>query len=188
MIQLGGSTVVQDDRDARAHTAEVELTTAELARHHADVARYLVRQGAAFDVAEDLASEAIIRLWLRMQDGLRPRSRTGYLFRIARNLLIDYVRQADRERMRAEALAVRAARQSSAAGDATDAIALTLVIDVARKQLPRRFQRVLVCTLDLGMSLAETAAALGLPSPGAAAVLAHRARRALVDALVDLSA
>lgn len=164
---------------ATAEAEHKDSTTVELAAQHEGLVRFLVRAGASRDDAEDIASEAIIRMWSRIREGLRPLSTTAYLRRIARNLLVDQVRREARDRVRAEALAARAAH-SSVVADEAGSVALTVTVDRARRKLPHHYQQVLVCTLDLGMSRAETASALGLTSPGAAAVLAYRARKALI--------
>lgn len=58
------------------------------------VTRYLVGLGAAHAVAEDLAQEALLRLWQRADSYDAARSSVGtWLFRIARNLHIDRVRR-----------------------------------------------------------------------------------------------
>jgi RNA polymerase sigma-70 factor (ECF subfamily) len=81
-------------------------------RHHLAVYRYFLRMTGQRELAEDLTQE----LFLRVVRGLAGCQDTGrelpWLFRIARNLLIDYQRQAGRQVMvplnEAEALTVTA--------------------------------------------------------------------------------
>lgn len=177
---LPGDRTAASLNDDRA----VPSSTGEAAAEHDDLTRYLHRTGASLDAAEDLASEAIARLWVAGRNGFVPRSRTAYLRTVARRLLVDLIRRERRERARNETIAIRLHLDARAAchGDPQHQI-LTLAVDMARAQLPPRYRRVLECTLDQQMTLEQTAEALGLPSPGAAGVLAHRARKALVKLL-----
>ncbi|MDN3522212.1 RNA polymerase sigma factor [Halomonas ramblicola] len=72
-------------------TAQIDLDT--LFRHHAgDLAGYLKRQLACPDLAEDLCQDVFLRIGqLRDPEALtQPRA---YLFRIARNLIVDHHRR-----------------------------------------------------------------------------------------------
>ncbi len=58
--------------------------------------RFFLAYGADADMADDLVNETFIRLWEHL-DAYQERDRfEGYLFRIARNLLIDKQRQESR--------------------------------------------------------------------------------------------
>lgn len=161
-------------------------STDEVAAEHRDLTRYLHRAGASVEAAEDLASEAIARLWVAGRTGFVPRSRTAYLRTVGRRLLVDLIRRERRERARNETMAIRLHLDARAAchGDPQHQI-LTLAVDMARAQLPPSYREVLACTVDQQMTLEQTAEALGLPSAGAAGALAHRARKALVKLLRD---
>ncbi len=65
-------------------------------RYGARLYRFFLAYGADADMADDLVNETFIRLWEHL-DAYQERDRfEGYLFRIARNLLIDRQRQESR--------------------------------------------------------------------------------------------
>ncbi|GAA4081600.1 RNA polymerase sigma factor [Nocardioides kongjuensis] len=186
--QLGGQTAQPNARVLTGDESE-ELepqTGAQLAAEHQELSQYLRRAGAIGADADDLASEAICRLWVASQKGFSANSRAACLRTIARRLYIDHVRSLARERALEQVLLakVRTAPYPSNLTDPQDE-ALRIAVEVARARLPIRFQRVLICTVDAQLTLEQTAVALGLPSGGAAGVLAHRARRALAASLTD---
>ncbi|NPA92685.1 MAG: RNA polymerase sigma factor [Chloroflexi bacterium] len=65
-------------------------------RYGARLYRFFLAYGVDTDMANDLVNETFIRLWEHL-DAYQERDRfEGYLFRIARNLLIDKQRQENR--------------------------------------------------------------------------------------------
>ena len=60
-------------------------------RYHVSVFRYFQRATGSRDLAEDLTQELFVRV-VRGLGTYRPVFETGWLFRIARNLLLDYQR------------------------------------------------------------------------------------------------
>ncbi|GAA4081591.1 hypothetical protein GCM10023066_11760 [Nocardioides kongjuensis] len=143
---------------------------------------YLVRHGVDPATAEDLAAEAVLRLWCRLQSGYRPECAAAYLMCIVRNLRCDHERQSAREWARfAQLSALAHCGDIPGANDdrSPEGVAEVLTLREARRRLPRRYQQVLFCLVELDMSYEQIVRHLGLPSRGAAAVLVHRARTAL---------
>lgn len=66
------------------------------ARHHRDVYRYLVRMTGHRDVADDLAQEVFLRVVRGLRDGGSIGHERGWVFSIARHLLVDRQREAQR--------------------------------------------------------------------------------------------
>lgn len=158
-------------------------TPDELVEWQRNAIGYLHRLGAPHDLSEDLASEGILRLLLHLCKGGRPVSSSAYVFRIVHNLWVDQLRQASRDRHRLAELVSREMIRPVAGSD--ESIAMAAAIGDARSRLPLRHQQALVCSLDLDMNSHQIAMTLNLPSAGAAAVLTHRARRALADLLLE---
>ncbi len=72
-------------------TAQIDLDT--LFRHHAgDLAGYLRRQLACPDLAEDLCQDVFLRIGQQREPEALAQPR-AYLFRIARNLIVDHHRR-----------------------------------------------------------------------------------------------
>ena len=59
------------------------------ARHHRDIYRYLVRMTGQQDAAEDLRQEVFLRVVRALRNGGPVGHERGWVFSIARNLLID---------------------------------------------------------------------------------------------------
>jgi RNA polymerase sigma-70 factor (ECF subfamily) len=117
------------------------------------------------DLAEDLAQDAVVRLcrhWRRVRVMDSP---VGWLHRVARNLAHSYFRRL-RARTRAEN---RAAKRVRVEGEA-DVVA----IRVAVAALPERERDAIVLRFYVGLSVRDTAEALGCPE-GTVKTLTHRA-------------
>lgn len=66
------------------------------ARHHRDVFRYLARMTGNPDAAEDLRQEVFLRIVRALRNGGPVDHERGWVFSIARNLLLDRRRQESR--------------------------------------------------------------------------------------------
>jgi RNA polymerase sigma-70 factor (ECF subfamily) len=76
---------------------------AVFARHHRDILRYLAHMTGRLDEAEDLAQEVFIRVIRTLQNGGSIGHERGWVFSIARNLLVDRHREQLRQAPRIEA-------------------------------------------------------------------------------------
>ena len=128
--------------------------------------------------AEDLLHEVFVKATRALEGGERPANLSAWLYRIARNTLIDHVR---RERP-AEALPVNL--------EATDAVVLppeqtlALCLKPFIRELPAKYRDVLLATAIEGRSLADWARDRGL-SASAAKSRASRARTMLRSKVLD---
>jgi RNA polymerase sigma-70 factor, ECF subfamily len=59
------------------------------------VCRYLILSSVGRGVAEDLAQEAFLRLYACMEKGQSVDNVSAWVFRVARNLAVDYLRKKD---------------------------------------------------------------------------------------------
>jgi RNA polymerase sigma-70 factor, ECF subfamily len=138
--------LVSADRDA----------TALLWRQFADPLRSFLRARTrtATD-ADDLLSEVFIRIQKRLPDLREPAKLQGWVYRIARNVVIDHYRK------RRDHLAFKAEMESEdVLGN--DAIDLTPALRAFIAALPREYREPLVRHEFQGEPLNEIAAALGL--------------------------
>jgi RNA polymerase sigma-70 factor (ECF subfamily) len=67
------------------------------ARHHRDVLRYLAHMTGRLDEAEDLAQEVFMKVIRALHDGGAIDHDRGWVFSIARNLLVDRYRDQQRQ-------------------------------------------------------------------------------------------
>ena len=151
---------------------------AGLYRDHArDVHRFALFLSGDRALAEDLVSEAFVRVWT-------ARSRVdlstvrGYLFAIVRNLFLQNV---SRERRRASLSDGMPADQPGPEERATDQSALRAVL-AGMAALPEIDRAALLMRADDGLPYEEIARALGI-STASAKVKVHRARLKLAETL-----
>ncbi len=83
------------------------------ARHHRDIYRYLVRMTGRPDVADDLSQDVFLRVVRALRNGGSIGHERGWVFSIARNVLLDRGR-ADRRQPSGPAAAEPAAAATQA--------------------------------------------------------------------------
>ena len=127
--------------------------------------------------AEELAQEALVRLWQRWRRVRRLEHPAAWLHRVAINLAIDDHRRRGAERRALDRLAPPTVAAS--APEPRDDVRLALL------RLPERQRAAVVLRYLLDLPVSEVAAALDL-SEGATRALTHRAVEAL-RADVDLA-
>lgn len=129
-------------------------------------------------LAEDLLHEVFVKATRALERGERPNNLSAWLYRIARNTLIDHVR---RERT-VEALPdnLEADGPFNLPPEQTLALCLKPFI----QELPEKYRAVLLATAIEGRSLADWARDVGL-SPSAAKSRASRGRAMLRDKVLD---
>jgi RNA polymerase sigma-70 factor (ECF subfamily) len=96
--------------DAKSHNLvlarELLLTEGRTSEHQVKVSkifellwepvcRYLILSSVSRAVAEDLAQEAFLRLYSSMEKGQPVENVNAWVFRVARNLAVDYLRKKD---------------------------------------------------------------------------------------------
>lgn len=142
-------------------------------RHARDVFRYALALTGRMEDAEDLTSEAFVRIWEAGTD-IEELTVRGYLVAIVRNLHRSSWR---RERRRA----AMPAEVAAPAADPLAAIELERVL-AALARLPELDRDILSLRAEAELSFDEIAAITGL-SVEAARVRVHRARKRLMEVL-----
>ena len=110
-----------------------------------------------FHLAEELAQEALARVWRDWPAVQRKDSPEAWTYRVAMNLASSHFRRRRAERRARERLSVP---EEAVAVDVGDSV----VIRDALQELPARYRAVLVLRFYLQYSVAETAAALQMPT------------------------
>lgn len=127
-------------------------------------------------LSEDLAQETFVLVFLKLPE--EPEYIAQWLYRVARNLYIDWVRKNGKE-IPAEPFGERTP------SDERDPLALILQkeeSEILRKHLKKLSlaeRKMIECFYQKGLSGMETAALLGV-SPGSVRVTLHRARAKLM--------
>jgi RNA polymerase sigma-70 factor (ECF subfamily) len=146
-------------------------------RYSEAIYRYLYRYLGDAELAEDLTSEVFLRLLRALNTRREPRDRLqGWLYRVARNLAMDWFRQ------QAKATTVSLHEELVADGDAP-------LAEVEKNQAHRRLrqaiyqltpsqQQVIFLRFGEGLSIAEVGRLMG-KSEGAIKLLQYRAVRRL---------
>lgn len=144
-------------------------------RHVQSIYAYLRRRGLGDADAQDLTG-ATFELALRRRGQYRPDRGTvrAWLFGIATNQHLDMLRATSRRSGDRAQRAMRLLSDTAASVDADDDSELR----AALSRLPSRYHAVLALRFIAELSLAEVAAALGMP-PARCAVVTHRALAAL---------
>ncbi len=184
--EIGGriaDSVAMDRLVARAQGGDVEAVGALYDKHHGTIFRYLRLRTSDQQAAEDLTGEVFIRMLQALQQtGLPFRA---WLFRIARNLLVDHYRKpADRR-----AIAIEEAEAPREPGSEPDrALDTKLTLERLSRELSTidATQRdVVVLRFLSGLSIRETAKVLG-KTEAAVKALQHRGLRALRKGLTQV--
>ena len=132
--------------------------------------------------AEDVAQETLLRAWRHREVLDRPSPAVrGWLFTVARNILIDEWRS---KRSRAETT-VAEVPEPAASGDHTDQLLLSWVVADALTKLSTEHRAVLLECYYRGRSVSEAATRLGVPE-GTVKSRTHYALRALRLALEEM--
>lgn len=130
--------------------------------HAAPVWRYVVRLTGDRAGAEDIVQETLLRAWrnprILEQD---PATMRSWLITVARNLVIDEARSA--RRRHEQVVAELPERGDASSGDDTDALFESLLVEEALAAVSAEHREVIVHAYFGGLSVAQTAAALGIP-------------------------
>lgn len=169
---------------ARAQRGDVEAIGTLYDQHQNAVFRYLWARLGQRPLAEDLTGEVFMRMLTALPNYRPTAPFRAWLYRIARNLLIDHYRK----RGQATTLPLETAEpQPAADADLLTVVEQTLTINRLQKALAHleETQREVVTLRFLaGLSLQETAAALD-KTEAAIKALQHRGLAALRQALTE---
>jgi RNA polymerase sigma-70 factor (ECF subfamily) len=162
------------DRD---ETAGRLIDFASLYEAHAqDTRRFALYLSGDASLADDLVSEAFVRVWTARERVALPTVR-GYLFATVRNL---FLRHVDRQK-RGAPLDDRAVDGRPGPEDQASGQSELRVVLAALNRLPEVDRAAVLMRADQGLSYEEIAVALGV-SVTAAKVKVHRARLKLAEA------
>lgn len=178
MNRSGDPSVSYDVEDADA--ALVRLLHEE---HAGPLYAFCVRFTGDPQRAEDVVQEVFLRAWRHLEGtDLRTRPVRPWLLQVARNLLTDAHRA---ERSRPVLVTADGALESTQASDELDRAIEAWQVAAALARLSHEHREVLVHAHWLGRSVAETAAALGIP-PGTVKSRTYFATRALKLVLEEM--
>lgn len=148
--------------------------------HAAPVWRYVVTLTGDRAGADDVVQETLLRAWrtpkILAQD---PSTTRAWMITVARRIVIDEARSARRRHERTVAELPEAA-----VGDSTDALFEAILIQEALASLSVDHRAVIVKAYYRGLSIAQTAAELGIPE-GTVKSRLHYGLRALRLALQE---
>ena len=143
--------------------------------------RFCLRMLGNPQAAEEAAQDILVRVY-RARASYQPSARfRTWLFRIATNHCLNERQRAWRrhEVGTAEGTAGLSLASGQDPGATSEAAQLARAVQQALDALPPRQRAAVVLARYQGCSMAEVAAALDLPSVGAAKLLLHRARKGL---------
>lgn len=140
---------------------------------HADsVFRFCLVKTSDPIVAEDLTQEAFVRLWQAMRAGRELAELRGFLFTIARNLIIDWYRK--HKSVSLDAMTDTGFEPADRAGESPETHAAHAEVLRVMGQLDQEDREVLAMRFVEGMQPKEIAETLGI-SANLASVRIHRA-------------
>jgi RNA polymerase sigma-70 factor (sigma-E family) len=158
-----------------------ELLADLYARHHGEAVRLAWALCRDAVLAEELAQEAFVRLYVRRRTLRDPAAAPAYLRRTIVNLVHDHGRRSGRQRE----LVVPMSAATEEPIDALDPIGARTLVD-AVAELPKRRRACVILRYYLDLSEADTAAALGV-SVGTVKSQTHKALAQLREVLGDPS-
>jgi RNA polymerase sigma-70 factor (ECF subfamily) len=144
----------------RLRAGDVSALDVVLAGHWAPLVSYLTGVLGSSDAAQDIAQEAVWRLWQRRDQLRGDGSVRGFLYQVAHNLGV-----SERRRLRARARAIEVVRQEGPTATPPTELAdepLDAALERAIRELPRRRREILLLRSVNGLSYKEIAQTLGI--------------------------
>jgi RNA polymerase sigma factor (sigma-70 family) len=149
-------------------------------RHVVGIYRFVYARVGNRPDAEDLTAQVFTRAVEQLDTGREPGQIAAWLYRVAQNAIADYWRAFYRIPIVAGDEGVPrwewAGADAGQPAPATDGEHATRRVEVLLRRLPEHYRRVLELRFLQRLSVAETAARMGI-SPGNAKVLQYRAPR-----------
>ncbi len=150
-----------------------------------ELVRYAARQLGEVEAARDIAQETFVQVWERRR-AWKPRgSARAYLYRIARNLVIDEKRKRGVRRRWAALQELSPPARPPTPAEELDAKMLAAVFDTAVASLPDRRREVFELVFMRGLSHGEAAAVMGISGQTVANQMSsalRTVRKAVADA------
>jgi RNA polymerase sigma-70 factor, ECF subfamily len=168
-------------------TADEAAFTRLYEGHQPGVHAFLLSRTSNAEVARDLLQETFLRAWRRLEEiiDLEPGRQRGWLFTVARNLVIDRYRSEGSRQTAIVAVAGETRRAASVQPDAEETVGGR--DDLARLEraiaaLPEEERTILTMVAVGEMTSQQVGQALELPS-GTVRYKLHRARARLAETL-----
>lgn len=159
-----------------------EVVVAEMYREHGEALLGFVRRASGDpDGAEDVVQETVLKVWQAAPE--ISGSLRGYLFRTARNVMIDNYRRASSRPRRSGS--VPALESMPDAVERIDALLTRVLMEEALRRISREHRDVVVALHYNQLTVAQAAAALGIPA-GTVKSRAFYALRELRSVLEDM--
>lgn len=163
--------VLDGERDAYADLVR---------RHQESIYRHLCGMGLDHDTALDLVQDAFVRAYDRLSECRDRAHFRSWLFRIARNLCLDYLKN-----VRRSTVPLSAIEHSESIEDARgDTSELDLTMRAALERLPAALREAFLLKHDAGYTYDEVAEMTDA-SPSAVKMRVHRARETLREFLAS---
>jgi RNA polymerase sigma-70 factor (ECF subfamily) len=132
--------------DAAATVASLDLLHAVLRQHKDPIISYLARMTRDFQLAEELAQDVFVTFHRECQN-IPPRAFATWLYRTAQRRAIDAARR--RRRRPAPMWLEDLQLEPAAVGDSPEAARVSILLERAVSELPRRFREVfLLCEVE----------------------------------------
>lgn len=147
-------------------------------QNYTDIARYCARRCLVAEDAQDAATETFATAWRRRADRPAPPADRLWLFGIARRVLANQARAADRRRRLFERLRDSVPVSGFVLGEGTDAAAVRAALEA----LSAGHRELLLLAGWEGLEVGEIAAVLGVSGPVVSRRL-HRARARFAELL-----
>lgn len=174
----GSGILAADDADlvGRARAGD-QVAFARLFEHyHAPILNYLHRMVGDRALAEDLTQDTFVKAWNALSGTSSDLTFKPWLYRIATNTAISQLRR----RKIVQWVPFLAGHDHAATESVERTVSQRQDIQQTLDKLPKHYASVLLLRHYQGMSLAETAASLGI-TENAAKLRLFRARRAFAD-------
>lgn len=163
--------VLGGQRDAYAHLVN---------RHQELIYRHACGMGLDHDTSADLVQDAFIKAYHRLRDCNDPACFRAWVFRIARNLCLDYLKNVRRLSVPLSALPNAESIRDTTVDDPD----MRNTLREALETLPAAMREAFLLKHDAGYTYDEIAE-MTSATPSAVKMRVHRAREALRDYLVE---
>jgi RNA polymerase sigma-70 factor, ECF subfamily len=180
---LLGELVNTDSEAMRLRSGDLDALAVLMNRYQHRLYRYLLRIVSQQSTAEDLFQQTWLRVMERIQKYDPQRSFEGWLFSVAHNLAIDFLRRRqpqilDEPAFPGESLIELAKSEDTGALNHLLSRERTELILKAIEDLPPAFREIITLRFEEEMKLEEISTALALPM-GTVKTRLHRALKAL---------
>ncbi|HLD27475.1 MAG TPA: RNA polymerase sigma factor [Patescibacteria group bacterium] len=83
----------------KANQGDTEAFGKLFDKYSAKIYRFIYYKVSSAEIAEDFTSQCFLKIWEQISSGAKVRSFQSWMYKIARNLVIDYYRSREREEL-----------------------------------------------------------------------------------------